>query len=414
MVINNKHNTTSAVRSLSSLSSAPLARRQQHQDSSKSSWSWSSTYGGSWHWYGLAAAALLASFPIRNNAHGMTTTRCDSNDDDDDDDDTVEVDPYDNLPEKDEPTHCSICLTYRQGPCRPYWRKVEACTKDNELPDDAKKKDEDGNGDDTSDDDDKQRPDPPCFKYMMPWIDCASGYRNLYALIELDTNYTEGIADLESTASEHLCWAPGREPPIDWSPWRDYVEVLNPHWKLPPMPSRAKQSIKKRKNTRKNDDERNGTTMATDGAGSSTVVALWKTLDQSSDPELVQVEATVPTKLEGGVLECAYALDQDDHVIGFAYGTKPSEAASASSSEEDESEEEKTVALTIRLLPERTRHIVIAAAYTQVGSGTSSSADADDRNKNGSDDPPIESHLYKSRPYMLDVVGKQKEDNHAA
>ena len=43
------------------------------------------------------------------------------------------ADPYENLPEEDEPTHCSICLTYRQGPCRPYWRKVEACTKDNEL-----------------------------------------------------------------------------------------------------------------------------------------------------------------------------------------------------------------------------------------------------------------------------------------
>lgn len=29
-------------------------------------------------------------------------------------DDEPEIDPYDNLPEEDEPTHCSICLTYRQ------------------------------------------------------------------------------------------------------------------------------------------------------------------------------------------------------------------------------------------------------------------------------------------------------------
>ena len=30
-----------------------------------------------------------------------------------------EIDPYDNLPEEDEPTHCSICLTYRQVGCSP-------------------------------------------------------------------------------------------------------------------------------------------------------------------------------------------------------------------------------------------------------------------------------------------------------
>ena len=34
------------------------------------------------------------------------------------DDREPEIDPYDNLPEEDEPTHCSICLTYRKvGPC---------------------------------------------------------------------------------------------------------------------------------------------------------------------------------------------------------------------------------------------------------------------------------------------------------
>lgn len=354
----------------------------------------------------------------------MMTTRCDSNDDDGDDD--VEVDPYDNLPETDEPTHCSICLTYRQGPCRPYWRKVEACTKDNELPDKDEQHDDgndsknDGDGDD---DDTQQRPDPPCFKYMMPWIDCASGYRNLYALIELDTNYTEGIADLEQTASEHYCWVPGKEPfTIDWSPWKEYVEILNPHWKLPSIPvsGQRKQSFKKRKHTRKMDNTKHGHTAAEAGSASSTPsgrIALWKTLDQSSDPELVQVEAIVPTKLEGGVLECAYALDQDNHVIGFAYGTKPSEAATKAGTatvDDDNAGEEDdlTVTLTIRLLPERTRHVVIAAAYTQVSSTTTS--DNNKKNDGGEDRSPSNfidpSHVYKSKPYMLDlVVATEKE-----
>merc|ERR1712232_1242269 len=54
---------------------------------------------------------------------------------------------------------------------------------------------------------------------------------------------------------------------------------------------------------------------------------LWKTFDPMlGDPELVTVEAKVPASMGVGILECAYALDQDGNVIGFAYGTKPSDA----------------------------------------------------------------------------------------
>jgi hypothetical protein len=333
----------------------------------------------------------------------MMTSSCDpsstnnegEDEDDVDESDEVVADPYDNLPEQDEPTHCSICLTYRQGPCRPYWRKVEACTKDNELPD----KEEDDATNTDPQQDDEQKPDPPCFKYMLPWIDCASSYRNLYALIELDTNYTEGIVDLEATASDHLCWVSGQEPfTIDWSNWIEYVEILNPQWKLPSSSSSS--------------------------SSSENSVALWKTLDQSSDPELVQVEAKVPTIFGGGVLECAYALDQDNHVVGFAYGTKPSEAARKhhkanddDNDNNDDDEDDPTVTLTIRLLPERTKHIVIAAAYTQVVTSTSTSTATKDNNntteKDGRKNSTTEqSHVYKSKPYRLDdvVVAKEKEE----
>lgn len=285
-----------------------------------------------------------------------------------------EEDPYDNLPEKDEPTHCSICMTYRQGPCRPYWRKVEACTKDHELPE--KKEDDD---DDEIDSDDNGNPDPPCLKYMMPWIDCASGYRNLYALIEFDTNYTEGIADLEASANETLCWAPGSqlEPSVDWQPWQDYVELLNPDWKLP------RSAIKK-----KEDDAH-----------------FWKSLDHSRDPELVQVEATVATSTkDGGILECGYAVDQNGDVIGFVYGTKPSEAA-ANKGEKNSKEQAETATMTIRLSPTQTRHVVIGAAYTYVDETkqkkkkASSKTDGDKK-----DDDALLSHIYKSRPFQLDIV----------
>ena len=101
----------------------------------------------------------------------------------------------------------------QKGPCRPYWKKVEACTKDNESKEKKKDDDDDNVSDDAGKknddkDDDPSSPSTRCFKYMMPWIDCASKYRNLYTLIEMDTNYTEGIEELEAT----FVGCPGRYP----------------------------------------------------------------------------------------------------------------------------------------------------------------------------------------------------------
>ncbi|KAG7372083.1 hypothetical protein IV203_018226 [Nitzschia inconspicua] len=341
--------------SLSTCSSTNHYSHQQHDGS----FGWSPIIG-----LGLMATVAAATTSTTST---MMRGRCDAAEE-------VVEDPYDNLPEKDEPTHCSICLTYRQGPCRPYWRKVEACTKDNELPERKE-----GEKDDADDDDDnaENNPDPPCLKYMMPWIDCASGYRNLYALIEMDTNYTEGIQDLEST-SKGFCWAPGKEPKVDWQPWQDYVELLNPEWKVPrSSPKNDQQEQQQRQH-------------------------FWKSLDHSEDPEIVQVEATVATTMVGGgVLECAYAVDQNGDVIGFAYGTKPSEAAKGEIKETSE-----TTTMTIRLVPSRTRQVVLAAAYTYVVDDSKKKKPTTSSEK--SDDDAVESHVYKSRPFHLVMVADRK------
>ena len=309
-------------------------------------------------WMFLASTAFLATA-----ASKLLSTECEREGEDEE----VE-DPYENLPEEDEPTHCSICMTYRQGPCRPYWRKVEACTKDNELKkdDNEDKEDSISNDDDEPKQDDDKNKDPPCLKYMMPWIDCATGFRNLYSLIELDTNYTLGIQDLEKEATQTLCWAPGHDPQVDWSAWQQYVSD-HKEWKLP----------KKKKTSSKN----------------ATKLSLWKTLDQTKDPELIQVEAKVSMKQGEGTLECAYALDQDDNVIGFSYGTKPSEAEA---SREDKNDEDtpSEVDLKIRLVPTRTRQVVIAASYTQP------------RKMDGKTEDPLEAHIYKSKPYSLKKMSK--------
>lgn len=280
-----------------------------------------------------------------------------------------EEDPYDNLPEEDEPTHCSICMTYRQGPCRPYWKKVEACTKDNELKEDDKKQVEDEEKSETEEESEEEQRDPPCLKYMLPWIDCATGFRNLYNLIELDTNYTMGIADLEKDASQNLCWAPANSPPIDWSGWQTYLEN-NENWTLPDT-----QELEEK-------------------------VSLWKSLDQSKDPELVEIQATVAMTQHNGILECAYAQDQDGNVIGFQYGTKPSDAAKAK--EEIEEKEESSVTLKIRILPQKTQTVTIAAAYTHV--------DKEKEEVDGKGGSSFHSFIFKSRPYSIDAAVKRSED----
>lgn len=325
-----------------------------------------------------------------------------------------EVDPYDNLPDKDEPTHCSICLTYRQGPCRPYWRKVEACTKDGEKEKKEKEKEGasgelDGKNKDNDKNDGSSSPmdDTHCFKYMMPWIDCASRHRNLYTLIEMDTNYTEGIKELEATSS-HFCWVPGQEPKIDWSNWQQSnAEDVN--------------------------EEAAGVTKKINSdstSGNSSNVALWKTIDPAhGDPKFITIEAQVPTTNDSGlgILECAYAQDEDNNVIGFAYGTKPSDLIShdkkkedgdnnikdteakdneknengADSNKTDEKEkEENMVTLNIRLLPSRTQSFILSASYTHRIEKAKSTDGGGEKNI------ALESHLYKSKPFTLANIPK--------
>lgn len=324
-------------------------------------------------WFGLGTMAAMAAATTTSVDRSSNKASCDEEEE--------EEDPYDNLPEQDEPTHCSICMTYRQGPCRPYWRKVEACTKDHELP-----QKEEGDDDTDKDDDDDNSPDPPCLKYMMPWIDCASGFRNLYALIELDANYTEGIADLEESADKTLCWAPGSKahPSVDWQPWQDYVELLNPDWKLPRSSSTT--SSKKKEDSH-----------------------FWKSLDHSEDPELVQVEATVATSTkDGGILECGYAVDQNGHVIGFVYGTKPGEAAATKGENNTkQAAVNETATMTIRLSPSQTRHVVIGAAYTYVDETKAKKMASSKSDGNMKDDNALLSHIYKSRPFQLDSVANR-------
>ena len=246
-----------------------------------------------------------------------------------------------------------------------------------------------------------------CFKYMMPWIDCASKYRNLYTLIEMDTNYTEGIQELEAT-SRHFCWAPGYEPTVDWSNWQ--------------------QSGTEEETVVKSDSFKSSVTGDANDLVSN--VPLWKKVDTfHGDVKLITIEAKVSATINSGegILECAYALDQDNNVIGFAYGTKPSDLISDESEEVNADEnaetikgddvekqeterngdatsesgrQDKIIALNVHLLPSQTQNFVLAASYTHRVERAKSS------NEDGKKPIALESHLYKSKPFVLADIPK--------
>jgi hypothetical protein len=139
-----------------------------------------------------AAAAALCLYAIKSSP-----TRCDEQDNAADS--SADEDPYDNLPQDDEETNCSMCKTFRQGPCRTPWRKLERCFKDHENEEDGAVK---------------------CMKYFSPHQSCLMEYTNLYQLVSLDLKQ-DVLEDAEKavTADERRRF----KPEIDWSMWRQFV-----------------------------------------------------------------------------------------------------------------------------------------------------------------------------------------------
>ena len=250
----------------------------------------------------------------------------------------------------------------------------------------------------------------------------------------MDTNYTEGILELEAT-SRHFCWVPGQEPKIDWSNWEQSGT------------EEGKEEGEKvdSKTTKKTDDDANADDDDDDDASTDLIsnVALWKTLDTAlGDPKLISVEATVPATINSGlgILECAYAVDQDNNVIGFAYGTKPSDlidddkdedkkaddgdddasktiesnnddekgkkgAENDTTVEENTIEDKMMVALNIRLLASRTENFTLAASYTHRIEKSKGATGNESENKK-KNSIALESHLYKSKPFVLADIPK--------
>jgi hypothetical protein len=177
-----------------------------------------------------------------------------------------EEDPYENLPDEDEETSCSMCNTFRKGPCRPTWRKLERCFKDHE---------------------DEENGAVKCMRYFKPHSDCLMDYTNLYHLISLEMKQ-EFVQDVQVsvTAEERQTWAPA----VDWSNWIMFAKDAGLSFQ---------QTIPVEDKT----------------------TPLWQRLPADTEPVIITVSANLPKqKHENGlILKAAYALDQDGMVLGFTF-----------------------------------------------------------------------------------------------
>jgi hypothetical protein len=207
----------------------------------------------------VAAASLLRVSPMRAEEAAVVAE---------------EEDPYANLPKEDERTLCQVCLINRQGPCRPYWRKMEACLKDH----DGEKKQAQGQ---------KQHSSVVCDRYMIPWLDCVQSYRNMYMLYYNDLYQLEVIEPIEKEIQpeELYKW---EEVELDWTPYIDWIKSKDvPLWRL------------------------------FSGPEFRVVRKTPRPVYEGKDPELVKLEIKVKLEKGGLPIELAYAKDQGGLVLGY-------------------------------------------------------------------------------------------------
>jgi hypothetical protein len=203
-----------------------------------------------------------------------------------------EEDPYANLPEEDEETSCSMCNTFRKGPCRPSWRKLERCFKDHEAEENGAVK---------------------CMRYFKPHSDCLMDYTNLYHLISLDFKQ-EFVEDsqLSVTPEERKTWA----PTVDWTNWIMFNREAGDDFQ---------QTIPVEDKT----------------------TPLWQRIPEDTEPVLITVVTNLPKQQEesGLLLKAAYAVDQDGRVLGFTfskdYGDKLQQIREAAAEKEAPTSDDK-------------------------------------------------------------------------
>lgn len=247
-----------------------------------------------------------------------------------------EGDPYENLPDEDEPTDCSMCNTFRQGPCRNPWRKLERCFKDHEKEEGGATK---------------------CMRYFLPHQECLMKFTNLYLLVGHEMKQ-DLVTDIEAA------FAPNERekipmPKIDWSLYMEFLNEQGPNFS---------QTIQNTTTSDKGDDA---------------TTPLWQRFPPNMEPLLIMVPTELPNidETTGWVLKVAYVVDQNGKVLGFHYsetysallkksqgqdeGGKNDSEAEVQKNDESVSLRQEPVKIKFVIVPGETKQICIKAYYSE-------------------------------------------------
>lgn len=281
---------------------------------------------------------------------------------------TQDEDPYDNLPETDEPTECFLCQTHRKGPCRQFWRKFEYCVKDQskrqkEADQRASADTSNGEGDSAASAVTKST---VCDKYVLPFQECWLKHINLYKIVALEVNRTTPpllylLEEGGPNGDDVRSWEDAEKAPhVDWTTWNEFVSQEG-------ALEAAKQMVrgweKHFTDNAATSDEISGHTMET--------VPLWQRYEKLGiEPVFISTICHIPThQKDGMVLRVAYVVDQDDQVIGMTEYDAAALLANADSNNSNQTSHE----LTLLLLPGMTQSIQINALYSTDKKGGESS-----------------------------------------
>lgn len=273
----------------------------------------------------LAGSAFFSSTLLSHNLEGSSPTRLEQNINDStiDDEDiklerilqesihkkrvrsTKRMEKYEEsqLPRDDPETTSELCNSYRKGPCRAVWRQLEWCIRDNGKTN-------------------------LCDVYIPAVQECLQIHQHLYELIALDTKQTQA-RDIEldyrfddKGSLENI--------QINWQGWYDFLK--------------QEGSLERVK---------------ADYAG-------WNSLDkfvpyykrfiilEKNAPELVTVQAVIPSVRNGKPLQNVYCLDQDGLLLGIL-------------NVESTISKDQSSTLNLSIVPGMTLSITLKALYKENG-----------------------------------------------
>jgi len=187
------------------------------------------------------------------------------------------VDLYKNLPEEDPSTTSPLCQTFRQGPCRDDWRKLEFCVRDMYTATRGR----------------RNRDTGECDSYIATFRKCWKEDEHthlLYKLIELDV-FQQQVRDME--LDYRYDDKGSMDPRMDWTAW---LHFLKEEGSL----ERAEKDC-------------------SEWTSLDKFVPLWKRfVILEKKPFLVNICTTVPPQHGDKSLVAVYALDQDSLVAGYS------------------------------------------------------------------------------------------------